>query len=568
MAQMPAALLSLEGPHLYFEAAAAILTLVLLGRLLEERARRRTSAALRALQKLRPDTARLERDGAVEEIPATQLVPGDVAIVRPGERLPADGTVLEGRSEADESMLTGESLPVDKEAGSPVIGGTLNGSGLLRVEVTASAGQSALARIVEAMESAQASKPSVQRLVDRVSAVFVPAVVLLAIATFLGWRYWAGAEMTEAILNAVAVLVIACPCALGLATPIAIVMGTGVAARRGVLIKDAEALERARELDTVVFDKTGTLTEGQPELVHLAGTGGVDRATLLRLAAGAQQGSEHPLARALRRAASEDGLDLPAVRDFQGLAGRGLEAAVGDTRVLLGSRRLMNERGVPTEALEDVAHEQEAHGRSVAWIARLDGERGTLLGLAGFGDAARDGAAEAVSRLGDLGLDVVLLTGDNRRAAEAMAARLGIARVVPEVLPEDKAAEIARLRDEGRSVAMVGDGVNDAPALAAADLGIAMGEGSDVALEAAAIALLRSDPRLVPEAVVLARATRRKIRQNLFWAFVYNTLGLPLAALGLLAPVVAGAAMAASSVSVVANTLLLGRFRRPRPTDG
>ncbi|WP_119165698.1 heavy metal translocating P-type ATPase [Algihabitans albus] len=557
----PDRLLSFQGPHLYFEAAAAILTLVLLGRLLEERAKRHTSAALRALQDLRPDLARVERDGGVIEVPADQLAVGDIVVVRPGEGIPADGRVIEGESETDESMLTGESLPVEKEPDSKVIGGTLNGSGLLRIGVTASAAQSALARIVAAMESAQADKPAVQRLVDRVSAVFVPAVVALAGVTFAVWLL-IGADTSSAVLAAVSVLVIACPCALGLATPIAIVMGTGVAARRGVLIKDAETLERAREIDTVVFDKTGTLTEGRPELVGLIPAAGQDRSEVLRLAAAAQQGSEHPLAHALRRAASLDGLSLPRLADFRALPGRGLRASVEGRDLLIGSRRLMAERQVDLGTLETAAETQEAAGRSLAWIAEQRGETARLVGLVAFGDAPRSTAAEAVADLKSLGLQVALLTGDNRRAADAMAARLGIERVIAEVLPEEKAAEIERLRARGHSVAMVGDGVNDAPALAAADLGIAMGEGSDVALEAAAVALLRSDPRLVAEAVVLARATRAKIRQNLFWAFVYNTAGLPLAAFGLLSPIVAGAAMAASSVSVVGNTLLLGRLRR------
>ncbi len=567
MATAPDTLMSTQAPHLYFEAAAAILTLVLLGRLIEERARRRTSAALRALQKLRPDLARVEVDGETREVPAEQLQAGDRVVVRPGERIPADGRVVEGNSETDESMLTGESLPVEKAPDSKVIGGTLNGSGLLRVEVTAAAAQSALARIVSAMESAQASKPAVQRLVDRISAVFVPAVVLLAFATFAGWLA-AGASVSTAVLTAVAVLVIACPCALGLATPISIVMGTGVAARRGVLIKDAEALERAREIDTVVFDKTGTLTEGRPRLIELTPGPGESRGDVLRLAAAAQQGSEHPLARALRQAASDEGIGLPVVSDFRALPGRGLEARVEGHNLLIGSRRLMEERGVDLAPLSDAAAAQEGAGRSVAWVAE-EGEAGPrLLGLAPFGDAPRAGAAEAVAKLKRLGLEVALLTGDNRRAAEAVAAELGIDRVIAEVLPEDKSAEIQRLRQEGHSVAMVGDGVNDAPALAAADLGLAMGEGSDVALEAAAMALLRSDPRLVAEAIILARATRTKIRQNLFWAFVYNTAGLPLAAFGLLSPIVAGAAMAASSVSVVGNTLLLGRLRRGELVKG
>ena len=569
MAISPETLFSFTGPHLYFEAAAAILTLVLLGRLLEARARRHTSVALRALQELRPDLARVERDGAVVEVPATHLQVGDIVVVRPGEGIPADGRVLEGESEADESMLTGESLPVDKLPESKVIGGTLNGSGLLRVAVTASAAQSALARIVAAMESAQSDKPAVQRLVDRISAVFVPAVVALAVAAFAGWLL-AGAALSTATLAAVSVLVIACPCALGLATPIAIVMGTGVAARRGVLIKDAETLERAREIDTVVFDKTGTLTKGKPEVVALVPAGERERSELLRLAAAAQQGSEHPLAHALRRAASREGLDLPRVVDFRALPGRGLRAVVEGRSLLIGSRRLMAEQGVEATVLEEAAREQETSGYSLAWVAELRGQTSQLLGLVAFGDTPRSTSADAVADLKRLGLQVALLSGDNRRAAEAMGNRLGIEQVIAEVLPEEKAAEIQRLRAAGRSVAMVGDGVNDAPALAAADLGLAMGEGSDVALEAASVALLRSDPRLVAEAVVLARATRAKIRQNLFWAFIYNTASLPLAALGLLSPIVAGAAMAASSLSVVGNTLLLGRLRRGRrllPSD-
>jgi Cu+-exporting ATPase len=531
----------------------------LLGRFIEEGAKRRTSQAIRALLALRPETAWVERHGKTERIPVDQLELGDLLVIKPGERVAADGTVVKGESAVDESLLTGESLPVDKSLGSKVTGGSLNGNGLLRVKVEALGEDSRLARIVALVRDAQASKPPVQKLVDRVSAVFVPLVVAVAVVTLAGWLL-AGIPVSEAIIHAVTVLVIACPCALGLATPTALMVGTGLAARRGILIKDASALEQAREIGMVVFDKTGTLTLGQPELTDLEPapgreTPGVERNELLRLAASAQSGSEHPLARAVLESAAAKGIALETPEAFEGLPGRGLRAEVEGRGLLLGSARLMTEHGVCLTPLDAKARGLEAAGRTVTWVAEGD----TLLGLLAFGDRVRPGAREAIADLKRMGLETVLLTGDNRRAAEQAASELGIGRVLAEVLPEDKAAEIERLRATGAGVAMVGDGVNDAPALASADLGIAMAGGSDVAVESAMVTLVRDDPRLVPEAIVISRRTLAKIRQNLFWAFIYNTSGIPMAALGVLSPVFAGAAMALSSISVVGNSLLLSR---------
>ena len=567
------------GPHLYFEASAAVITLVLLGRVLEDRAKRQTTEAIRALAALRPDTAEVERDGKVRELAVAALQVGDILVVRPGARLAADGRVLSGHSQADESLLTGESLPVDKAPGDPVTGGSINGAGLLRVEVTAVGTQTMLARIIELVQSAQASKPPVQRLVDRVSAVFVPAVIVIAALALAGW-WLAGAGTAAAVINAVSVLVIACPCALGLATPTALMTGTGLAARRGILIKDAEALERARAIDTVVFDKTGTLTLGRPQVREIlvdpdAGLGPSD---LLSLAAGAQQGSEHPLGRAVLRRAEEEGLALPAVAAFEALPGRGLLADVAQDNegrsLVIGNRRLMAERGAETAGLDTAAEGLEGQGLTVIWIAEAAGPtapKSRLLGAMALGDEIKPGAEQAVARLHAAGIRTAVLSGDNERAVAAVAKSLGIDLVRAEVLPADKAEAIVDLRGEGwpgHTVAMVGDGVNDAPALAAADVGIAMGEGSDVAMHTAGITLLRGDPRLVGAAIEISRATYRKIRQNLFWAFIYNVLGLPLAAFGFLSPVIAGGAMALSSVSVVTNSLLLKRLDRDSAGEG
>ncbi len=550
-------LLAGQNGHLYFEASAAVITLVLLGKWLEGRAKRQTGEAIRALAALRPERARVRRaDGTETEVPAAQVRAGDLLVVRPGERIPADGVVREGASTADESLLTGESLPVPKELGSPVTGGAVNGDGLLLIEATTVGTESRLARIVRLVEGAQAAKAPIQRLVDRVAAVFVPAVLVVAAGTFLGWWLLAG-DAQAGILNAVAVLVIACPCALGLATPTAIMAGTGAAARAGILIKDAEALEVAHRVGVVAFDKTGTLTEGKPSVVAIVPAAGVELAELLRLAAAVQSGSEHPLARAVM--AEAEGIAAPSARDVRALPGRGVEAVVEERKLRLGGARLMAETGALPEPLAAEAEALQAQGRTVSWLAETAPPR--VLGLLAFGDALKPGAAEAVAALRRAGVRTAMLTGDNQGSARAAAAGLGLDDVVAEVLPEGKADAVAGLRRGGRVVAMVGDGVNDAPALAAADVGMAMATGTDVAMGAAGITLMRGDPRLVPAALEISRRTYAKIKQGLFWAFAYNVLGIPLAALGYLSPVVAGAAMALSSVSVVTNALLLRRWR-------
>ncbi len=549
------------GGHLYFEASAAVITLVLLGKSLESRAKRRTTDAIRALMALRPETARVLRDGTEIEVSADAVGRGDVVVVRPGERMPVDGTVVRGQSQLDESLITGESLPVARGVGDPVTGGSINGDGLLHVQATNVGEQSVLARIVAMVEGAQATKAPIQKTVDRVAAVFVPVVVGVAALTLGGWLL-AGASLSQAIIYSVAVLVIACPCALGLATPTALMVGTGAAARAGILIKDAEALERAHAVDVVVFDKTGTLTEGRPQVRQVVAVDG-DSDALLALCAAAQGGSEHPLGQAVVRRATEASLEVSAVEEFQGLPGMGLQAKVAGRTLLVGSRRLMAEPGVDLGAYDAQAQDLERQGQTVMWIAEgTDPAR--LLGIIGVGDAVRPSAAQAVADLQAAGIEVVMITGDNARTAAVVAEALGIRRVLAEVLPGDKAREVAALADGGHVVAMVGDGVNDAPALAAAAVGFAMASGSDVAMHTAGVTLMRSEPTLVSDAISISRATTRKIRQNLFWAFAYNVLGIPLAALGFLSPVFAGAAMALSSVSVVTNALTLRRWRPSR----
>ncbi|MGO1117511.1 heavy metal translocating P-type ATPase [Rhodovibrionaceae bacterium A322] len=543
-------------PHLYFEASAAIITLILLGRLLEDRSKRGTAAALQSLMTLRPETAWREESGGLREVSVDDLEVYDVLQVRPGDRIPADGQVLSGYSQADESLLTGESLPVEKAPGDKVTGGTVNGSALLKIRVTASAADSRLARIVDLVESAQASKAPIQKLVDQVAAVFVPFVVLVAALTFVGWMI-AGAGLTTALLHAVAVLVIACPCALGLATPTAIMAGTGLAARHGVLIKDAQALERVRQLDMIVFDKTGTLTVGKPTLQAVSAVGAQSETDLLELVASAQQGSSHPLGKAFLQAASQRGIALHAVQQAEVIAGKGLRARCQDKELLIGSERLLREEGIELSSLKTAAAEQADQGHSLVWMA----VEGKLAAVFALGDQLKPHAGEAIKALKQAGLRILLLSGDHQRAAEAVARRLAIDEVKAEVLPEDKERVVSALMAQNLTVAMVGDGINDTPALAAADLGIAMGEGSDAALETADIALMTGDPRSVVRALDIAKVTQRKIRQNLFWAFIYNSLGIPLAAFGLLNPVVAGAAMAFSSLSVVTNSLVLRRYK-------
>ena len=551
-------LLLTQGGHLYFEAAAAVITLVALGRLLEARAKRSTTEALRALLALRPHTARVERHGREIDVPVAALAVGNIIVARPGERIATDGVILDGTSAIDESLVTGESLPVAKAPGDRVIGGSLVVDGRLRIRVAAVGRDTTLAQIIALVEGAQGSKAPVQRLVDRVSAVFVPIVVALALATLAGWLV-AGASAEAAIIAAVSVLVIACPCALGLATPTALMVASGAAARAGILVKDAEALEAARGITDVVFDKTGTLTVGRPVVAAVHPVAG-DENELLALAASAQQGSEHPIARAIIGRARERGLASAALAGFRALPGRGIEAEIGGRRIIIGSRRLMEEHEVPLIALDERAAAFAREGLGTLYIAESDGAP-RALGVIAIGDEVRPTAARAVVALRRRGLGVMLLTGDAEAPARAAARAVGIDELHAGMLPGEKAGEIERLRRLGRRVAMVGDGINDAPALAAADLGIAMASGTDVAAAASGITLMRSEPTLVPAALDLAHRAVAKIRQNLFWAFAYNIIGIPLAALGLLNPIIAGAAMAFSSVSVVLNSLLLRRWR-------
>ncbi len=563
-----------EMPHLYYEGSALVITLVLLGKWLESRAKRQATEAIRALHALRPEVAHLLPDGIKREqlvdVPVAELLPGDRVLVRPGERVPADGELLQGRTQVDESMLTGEPMPVPKQPGDRMTGGSLNGDGAVELEVAAVGAQSVLSRIIALVQDAQAAKPPIQRLVDQVAAVFVPAVLAIAVLTFCGWFFWQGAALEDALLPAVAVLVIACPCALGLATPAAIMAGTGVAARHGILVQDAEALEQACQIDTVAFDKTGTLTLGEPTLSALVAAPGVDEAGALQAAAALQRQSAHPLARAVVLAAEATaGAQALEAEEVQAVPGRGSHGRVQDAHLHLGSLRWMEELGAELGELSARADTLQAEGATVSALAlRLPDGRFAPLALFAFADLPKPGAQIAIAQLRARGLRLSMISGDNRGAAEAMARRLGLnpdaGEVLAEVLPGDKAARVVALKQGGHRVAMVGDGVNDAPALAAADVGIAMASargGSDVAMHAAGITLMRGDPRLVAAALDISRRTVSKIRQNLFWAFAYNVAGIPLAALGYLDPVFAGAAMALSSVSVVSNALLLKRWQ-------
>jgi Cu+-exporting ATPase len=544
-------------PHLYFEASAVVIALVLLGKYLESRAKRQTASAIRALEALRPERAIQVIDGQEHDVAISALRLNDLVLVKPGERFPVDGEVVEGQSHADEALISGESLPVPKQPGDKVTGGAINGEGRLLVRTLALGAETVLARIIRLVEDAQAGKAPIQKLVDRVSQVFVPTVLVLALITLIGWLA-VGASLESAIINAVAVLVIACPCALGLATPTAIMAGTGVAAKFGILIKDAEALERAHEVTAVVFDKTGTLTSGTPRIAHFAALDG-DENLLLQLAGALQRGSEHPLAKAVLDACKERQLPLATVQNSQALAGRGIAGSVNGLSLALGNRRLLDESGLTMASLADSAQTWEGEGRTLSWLIE-QGSQPRVLGLFAFGDTLKPGAAEAVRQLTERNISSHLLTGDNQGSARVVAQALGIEDVHAEVLPADKSAAVQALK-ANNVVAMVGDGINDAPALAAADIGIAMGGGTDVAMHAAGITLMRGDPRLIPAALDISRRTYAKIRQNLFWAFVYNLIGIPLAAFGFLNPVLAGAAMALSSVSVVSNALLLKTWK-------
>ena len=585
-----------EMPHLYFESAATVITLVMLGKWMEARAKRQTLAALEALRRLRPETARIRREGVEIEVPLSALRVGSEVVVRPGERLPTDGQIIEGRTHLDESLLTGESLPVAREVGQQVTGGALNLEGLVVVRTTAVGAETQLARIVRLVESAQAHKAPIQQLVDKVSAVFVPAVIVIALVTGLAWWLLRG-DAVAAILNAVSVLVIACPCALGLATPATLMVGTGMAARRGILVRDAQALETLRTVRIVAFDKTGTLTQGRPRLTACASVSGLaeDDARLLRWAAALQSGNDHPLARAVLEVAAahevaagtkpateaaqapqetpgHGEVPVPEVSGLQVVAGRGVEAWVQGRLLRLGSTRWLSESSLEPGPLQPQAAQAAASGQTVSWLftpgsADTGHDQAQMLGPLTFGDQAKLGAAQAISRLRARGLRVVMVSGDNQGAAESMARTLGIDEVRAEVLPGDKARVVGELKGglpAGEGVAMVGDGINDAPALAAADVGLAMaaeGAGTDVAVETAGLTLLRGDPAAVVDAWELSWAIRRKLRQNLSWAFAYNVVGIPLAAMGLLSPMVAGAAMALSSVSVITNALTLRSWR-------
>ncbi|MAG37131.1 MAG: copper-translocating P-type ATPase [Dehalococcoidia bacterium] len=552
-------------PQLYFETAAIIVTLILLGRWLEARAKGRAGAAIKALMSLQAATARLLRDGGVVTVPVESVSVGDVVLVRPGEKVPVDGMVVNGESSVDEAMLTGESLPATKHVGDDVTGATLNQYGALEVQATRVGADTALAQIVRLVEQAQGSKAPIERLADRVSAIFVPVVLAIAALTFVAWLFLGPGDggITRPLLTAVTVLVIACPCALGLATPTAIMVGTGRGAEQGILIKDAASLEQAHALSAIILDKTGTVTEGRPQVTDVVPLNGHSAHDMLSLAAAAESRSEHPLAAAVVTHAREQGLAMPAPAAFVTTPGQGVEADVEASQVLVGNARLLASRGIATDTVEPTAGDLEANGRTVALVA-IDGKSAGAIGIA---DTVKPTSAAAIDELRRLGLEIYLLTGDNRRTAEAIGRDVGLPseHIRAEVLPEDKAAEVAKLRAAGHVVGMVGDGINDAPALAAADVGFAIGTGTDVAMETAAITLMRGDLRSVPSAIRLSRRTMRTIKQNLFWAFGYNTAMIPIAALGLLAalggPMLAAGAMAFSSVSVVTNSLRLRRAK-------
>jgi P-type Cu+ transporter len=541
-----------EERSVYFEVSAIIIAFVLLGKYMEEIVKKNSSAAVRKLLDLKPATAKVIRDGTEMEVPADSVMVGETVVVRPGEKIPTDGTVLEGSSSIDESMLTGESIPVEKTTDSQVIGGTLNRTGFIRFRASRVGSETALAQIIKIVEDAQASTAQVQRLADKVTGYFVPAVVGIAVLAFLGWLI--AGNFPQALLAFIAVLIISCPCALGIATPAALMVGVGKGAENGILIRGGEVLERAEKLSTVIFDKTGTLTRGEPSLTDLVALGEYGEDDVLKFAAAVEAGSEHPLGEAIVRAAKHRNLKVSAVTNFQSLPGRGIRGEVNGNKITLGNRRLFQEQSYYVDrGAESTLSQLEFSGKT----AMLVGINGLLSGIVAVADTLKPEAKEAIAALIQEKVTVVLLTGDNQRTADAIARQLGISEIIAEVLPGDKAKVVKDFQNRGEVVAMVGDGVNDAPALATADIGIAIGSGADVAKETGGIILVKNDVRDVVASIRLSRATMLKIKQNLFWAFIYNTIGIPIAALGYLNPIIAAAAMALSSLSVIVNSSLL-----------